>query len=359
MDTAIDGSTTVLTPASTVPDEPSTFSYGDQIYEPRNYKEEYHGDVTLRYALALSLNNATVKVAEEVGYDKVADLAKLAGIASVKATPAMALGAYDATPVDMAAAYTSFANGGVRLSPVFVNSVRNARGDVIQNFSSEKKQVLDPRVSYVMTTMMEGVVNFGTAAGVRSRGFTAPAAGKTGSSHDGWFAGYTSNLLCIVWIGYDDYSDLRLSGAQTAAPIWAEFMKRAVALPQYSDAKPFSQPEGVVDVQLDKATNRLATPSCPDDYTIAFVSGTEPHETCDQGGGVTGFFSRIFGSNSEKPLPPPDSAGNQPGASGVQPEEETKKKKGFFGKIVDAFKGEDSHDKNKSQPSNDSGKPPN
>src|SRR5437660_1679919 len=98
MNTALDGSTTVITPASTVPDQPTTFSYGDQIYEPRNYKEEYHGDVTLRYALALSLNNATVKLAEEVGYDKVADLARSAGIASVKATPAMALGAYDATP---------------------------------------------------------------------------------------------------------------------------------------------------------------------------------------------------------------------------------------------------------------------
>src|SRR5712671_3944853 len=108
MNTAVDGSPVVITPASTVPDQPTTFSYGDQIYEPRNYKEEYHGDVTLRYALALSLNNATVKLAEEVGYDKVAELAKNAGIASVKATPAMALGAYDATPVDMTAAYTVF-----------------------------------------------------------------------------------------------------------------------------------------------------------------------------------------------------------------------------------------------------------
>src|SRR5262249_60802453 len=93
-----------LTPASTVDDQPTTFAYGDQIYEPRNYKEEYHGQVTARYALAMSLNNATVKLAEQVGYDKVADLAKAAGITSVKATPAMALGAYDATPVDMAAA---------------------------------------------------------------------------------------------------------------------------------------------------------------------------------------------------------------------------------------------------------------
>src|SRR5207253_3596858 len=131
LNTALDGSPTVITPASTVTDAPSTFTYGDQIYEPRNYKEEYHGDVTLRYALAMSLNNATVKVAEEVGYDKVADLAKNAGIISVKATPAMALGAYDASPVDMTAAYTTFANGGVRLSPILVNSVRNAQGDVV------------------------------------------------------------------------------------------------------------------------------------------------------------------------------------------------------------------------------------
>jgi len=362
MNTAIDGSTTVITPASTVPDQPSTFSYGDQIYEPRNYKEEYHGDVTLRYALALSLNNATVKLAEEVGYDKVADLARSAGIASVKATPAMAIGAYDATPLDMTAAYTSFANGGVRLSPVFVNSVRNSKGDVIVNFGTEKAQVLDPRIAFVMTNMLEGVMNFGTAAGVRGRGFTAPAAGKTGTSHDGWFAGYTSNLLCIVWVGYDDYSDIHLEGAHTAAPIWAEFMKKAVTLQQYSDVKPFTQPEGVVDVELDKVTNRLATPSCPDDYTIAFVAGTEPHDTCDQTGGVQGFFSRIFGGNTEKALPPPTTNGNLQPATGVQTEDEAKKKKSLFGKIVGAFKGDSGtatkSDKNTPPPSKNSGSTP-
>jgi penicillin-binding protein 1B len=311
MNTALDGSTTVITPASIVSDQPSTFSYGDQIYEPRNYKEEYHGDVTLRYALALSLNNATVKLAEEVGYDKVADLARSAGIASVKATPAMALGAYDATPVDMTAAYTSFANGGTAF-PGFRQFGAQLQGRRRREFRDRaKKQVLDPRIAFVMTNMLEGVMNFGTAAGVRTRGFTAPAAGKTGTSHDGWFAGYTSNLLCIVWVGYDDYSDIRLSGAQTAAPIWAEFMKKGGG-PARLDVKPFSQPEGVVDVQLDKITNRLATPSCPDDYTIAFVAGTEPHDTCDQTqcGGVQGFFSRIFGGNSEKALPPPTTNGN-------------------------------------------------
>jgi len=112
-------------------------------------------------------------------------------------------------------------------------------------------------------------------------------------------------------VGYDDYSDIHLSGAQTAAPIWAEFMKKAVTLPRYLDVQPFSQPEGVVDVQLDKVTNAWQRPRCPDDYTIAFVAGTEPHDTCDQsGGGVQGFFSRIFGGNSEKALPPPTTNGS-------------------------------------------------
>jgi len=295
-----------------------------------------------------------VKLAEEVGYDKVAGLAKDAGITSVKATPAMALGAYDATPVEMAAAYTVFANGGTRLSPVFIKSLRNAHGDVIEDFSTEKKPVLDPRIAYVMTNMMEGVLNFGTAFPVRARGFNAPAAGKTGSSHDGWFAGYTSNLLCIVWVGYDDYSDLRLSGAQTAAPIWAEFMKKAVTLPQYADVQSFSQPSGVVDVQLDKLTNRLATPSCPETYTAAFVAGTEPRDTCDQAAGVRGFFSRIFGVGTEKPLPPPP-----PGAQDeTDASKAGQKKKGFFGKIADIFKDDKSSSKPSNQPNDNSGNNP-
>jgi len=337
MNTALDGSTTVITPASTVTDEPSTFAYGDSIYEPRNYKEEYHGDVTLRYALAMSLNNATVKVAEEVGYDKVADLAKSAGITSVKATPAMALGSYDASPLDMSGAYTVFANNGIRLSPILLRSVRNTKGDVISNYSTDQRQVMDPRISYVMTNMMEGVINNGLGyTAVRLRGFTPPAAGKTGSSHDGWFAGYTSNLLCIVWVGFDDYSDLRLSGAMTAAPIWTEFMKKAAVLPQYSDMRPFTQPAGVVDVQLDKSTNLLATPKCTDDYTSAFVAGTEPHDTCESQQGVKGFLSKIFGGGDKSVMPqtPASAVAN---ADPNNPQD-AKKKKGFFGKIAGIFK---------------------
>jgi penicillin-binding protein 1B len=335
MNTALDGSPNVITPASTVVDEASTFAYGDSIYEPRNYKEEYHGEVSLRYALAMSLNNATVKVAEEVGYDKVADLARTAGITSVKATPAMALGSYDASPLDMAGAYTVFGNNGIRLSPILLRSVRTSKGDVISNYNTDQKPVMDPRIAYVMTNMMEGVINNGLGyTAVRLRGFTPPAAGKTGSSHDGWFAGYTSNLLCIVWVGYDDYSDLRLSGAQTAAPIWAEFMKKAAVLPMYSDMREFSQPSGVVDVQLDKATNRLATPSCTDNYTSAFVAGTEPRDTCETQQGIKGFFTKMFGG--DKPVMPAQTA-QDPNANA-----DPKKKKGFFGKIAGIFKDDKS-----------------
>ncbi len=149
--------------------------------------------------------------------------------------------------MEMASAYTVFTNNGQRITPIMVRSVRDANGDVVDNFQPQKSQVLDPRVSYVITDMLQGVINNGTAAGpagVRARKFTAPAAGKTGSSHDGWFAGYTSNLLCIVWVGYDDYSDIHLSGATIALPIWTEFMKRAVDLPNYSDTKPFNSASG-------------------------------------------------------------------------------------------------------------------
>ncbi len=277
----------------------------------------------------------------------MAALAKAAGITSVRATPAIALGAYDATPLEMAGAYTVFGNQGTHLAPIMVKSVRDARGNILDNYKTDSKAVLDPRVAYVLTTMMEAVINSGTGYPVRARGFQAPAAGKTGTSHDAWFAGYTTNLLCIVWVGNDDYTDLKLAGGATAAPIWAEFMKRAAKLPQYADMKNFPAPSGVVEVTLDKVTNRLATASCPQTYTVAFIAGTEPKETCDQAAGDhKGFFSKIFGLGSPAvALPPPTTNGVvQPGADwnpspsgqrsarpGQQPQ--PKKKRGFFSRL--------------------------
>jgi len=340
MATGIDGAPEqATTPVSMIDDSQATFTYDNQVYEPRNYKGEYHGSVPLRYALAMSLNNATVKVAEQIGYSQVAQLARAAGISSVKPTPAMALGAYDATPLEMAGAYTVFANGGTRISPLMVRSIRNAQGDVLQDKDADSKPVLDPRVAYVMTSMMQGVVNYGTGFEVRRRGFTAPAAGKTGTSHDAWFAGYTSNLLCIVWVGNDDYSDLRLSGSQSAAPIWGEFMKRAVKLPEYRDVHDFPQPAGVVDVRIDKETNRLSTPTCPDAVTVAFIAGTEPKETCEQQpGDHRNLFQKILGIGGA-----PSAMAPAPVRTDQTPAEE--KKKGILGKIVGILKGDEKDDK--------------
>ncbi|MFI5106897.1 MAG: transglycosylase domain-containing protein, partial [Terriglobales bacterium] len=151
----ITGDSPVFTPATIIDDEATAFVNGTDVYTPKNYGDRYLGRVSAQKALENSLNNATVKVAEMVGYDKVAALAKAAGITSVKATPAMALGSYDATPMEIASAYTVFSNGGQRVNPMILRSVRDASGNIIDNFQSQRTQVLDPRVAYVITNMME------------------------------------------------------------------------------------------------------------------------------------------------------------------------------------------------------------
>jgi penicillin-binding protein 1B len=354
---AITNEQPVFTPATLVDDSPTAFINGDDVYTPRNFEEKYYGQVTAQKALDLSLNNATVKVAEMVGYDKVAALAKAAGVTSVQPTPAMALGSYDATPMEMASAYTVFADGGTRITPIMLNSVRDPNGDVVDNFQPQKSQVLDPRVAFVITKMLEGVINSGTAVGVRARGFTAPAAGKTGSSHDAWFAGYTSNLLCVVWVGFDDYSDVKLTGAALALPIWTEFMKRAITLPEYSDVAPFAPPQGVVQLTLDKATNEIATPACPDDYVTAFIDGTQPTQTCEQTASQNhgNFFQRMLGMEPKPASPPSNNISGSAGQPQAQPlganrsapqaQQQPEKKKGFWGRLFGG--GNDKKDDNK------------
>ncbi len=290
------GMTQPFTQVTILSDQQTTYDLGNgQEYTPRNFEGEYHDEVTARYALQKSLNNATIGLAAMVGFDQVAALARDAGIKNARGTPAMAIGAYDATPLDLAGAYTVFANGGVHLDPWMVASVRTPTGDVITDYTPTSRNVLDPRVAYLTTDMMENVIDHGTAAGVRARGFTAPAAGKTGTEHDSWFAGYTTNLLCVVWVGNDDYTDMKIEGADAAVPIWAEFMKRAVQLPQYSDTNAFTPPDGVEIVKLDKVSNLLADDSCPDDYDAAFLSGTAPTVPCDHPLDHRNVFQKIFG----------------------------------------------------------------
>ncbi len=308
--TMLPGQNRLFSPITMLNDQQTTYDAGTpQEYTPRNYKGEFYGEMPARLALMRSDNNATISLASMVGFDRVAALARDAGIKSAQPTPSMAIGAYDATPVDMAGAYTVFANNGLHLDPWMLASVRTPQGDVIRDFTPDSRQVLDPRVAFLTTNMMEAVLQgngsdgcmiggldyCGTGAGVRNMGFTAPAAGKTGTDHDAWFAGFTTNLLCIVWVGNDDYTDIKLQGAQAAAPVWAEFMKRAVALPQYSDTRDFTPPDGVTLVSIDKASNLPADSSCPDDYEAAFLNGSVPIETCDHPADHRNILQKIFG----------------------------------------------------------------
>ena len=295
--TLLPGQEKPFTAVTILNDEQTTYEVpgSGKDYTPRNYKNEYHGDVTAIYALAHSLNNATISLAAEVGFDNVAALGRAAGIKRAQATPSVAIGAYGATPVDVAGAYTAFANSGVYISPWMLASVRTPNGDVINDFTPTSKQVLDPRVAYLTTNLMEGVMNFGYGYEARKRGFMEPAAGKTGTENDAWFAGYTSNLICIVWIGNDDYTDVKLSGATAAAPIWTEFMKRAVKLPQYSDTHEFAPPDGIQVVKLDKVSNLLSDEACPDGYDAAFLMGMAPTDTCDHPADHRNILQKIFG----------------------------------------------------------------
>jgi penicillin-binding protein 1B len=290
LDTAVEGGPVILTPATMVVDQPTTFWFDGKPYEPSNFEHKYYGPVTLRQALAHSMNVATVKVAEKVGYDKVVAMANRAGMNyKIQPTPAVALGAYEITPLEAAGAYTMFANGGDFLKPTFLSLVRDDKGKVVYKNKTDDKQVLDQRVAYLMTSMMEEVLRTGTAAGVRARyGLNIPAAGKTGTSHDGWFAGYSSELLCVVWVGFDDNKELNLEGAHSAAPIWAEFMKRALGYREYRDAKPFKAPTGIVSVDVDPLAGMLATSACPSSRPEVFIAGTEPVGFCPlHGGGRT------------------------------------------------------------------------
>ena len=288
-------------------DVPTTFNFEGQTYSPGNYLNEYHGDVTAIYALAHSLNNATVSLGEQVGFAEVAALGRASGVTGAKGTPSVSLGAYDATPLDMAGAYTVFANGGVHLSPWLLSSVRSTNGDVVADYTPDAKQVMDPRAAYLTQNLLEGVMNFGYGTAVRKLGFTLPAAGKTGTSHDAWFAAYTSNLICIVWVGNDDYTDVKLSGAIAAAPIWADFMNRAIRLPQYSDMKAFlPPPEGVQLVRIDRASSLPSDASCATySFAAAFLPGTVPQSTCSHMGiDAQTLGSQLYGSDTPQDAAP-------------------------------------------------------
>ncbi len=352
---AIDGAQPVVTPATTVDDEPTVFEFDGQEYTPNNYGERFMGKVTVRQALTNSLNVATVKVAELVGYGRVVQIARQMGLPSnIRATPAVALGAYELTPVEVAGAYTAFATMGTRAEPFFLKSVVSSNGTALEKNAPTNKLVLDPRVAYLVDSIMQDVLNKGTGATVRAKGFTLPAAGKTGTSRDGWFAGFTNNLLCVIWIGFDDNHDLGLTGGATAGPIWADFMIRATAMPAYRDVKDFDKPEGVETDVIDADTLQLATPNCPVTREEVYVTGSAPTQLCEVHGGhgpitaAGSFLSHLFGGGAPKapqtaadPNAAPGQQAAQGAAGGGAPAETnaqtTEKKKGPLQKIFGIF----------------------
>lgn len=365
-DNGVLGLQPVVTPVTTVDDVPTTFEFDGKEYTPNNYGEAFYGTVTVRDALMHSLNVATIKIAEMIGYQRVADLAHEMGLGSnIQPTPSVALGSYEMTPIDVAAGYTAFATNGIRAEPLFIRSVVGADGNIEESNGFKTKPVLDPRVAFLTTTLMEDVINHGTGAEVRSLGFTAPAAGKTGSSRDAWFAGFTSNLLCVVWIGFDDNRDVGITGGVLAAPVWAEFMKRAMVLPTYRDAKQFDAPEGIVEEPVDPQTGGVATPQCPQTAEEYFIAGTEPTQYCQLHGDQQqqqqgSWLSHLFGKDEKSPTPPPavsvapNSAGGASNPMGVPPNQaapaqkpgtppatqqppDAQKKKGLLDKIFGIF----------------------
>ncbi len=298
-------SPTPLTAVSTILDQPTQFEFEDLSYEPRNFKDEYSGQVTVRQAITKSLNVATIKLADKVGYAKITELARRLGLnEQIQPYPAMAIGAFEVTPLEMVRAYTAFANGGWLSELKPLDKVCDRAMKVVFAPTGEPRQVISPQTAFMITSLMQSVINHGTGAGARSRGFRLPAAGKTGTSHDGWFAGYTPDLLCIVWVGFDDNRELNLSGSQSALPIWTEFMKRASVLVPLKGEEFLPPEDGIVEVEIDPSTGLLATERCLERESEIFIKGTEPTIRC-----YGNIYEQMLGSEptNEDTAPPKDS----------------------------------------------------
>ncbi|MEK7210164.1 MAG: PBP1A family penicillin-binding protein [Candidatus Binatota bacterium] len=270
-----------FTPATLVDDSPFTWSYEGQEWTPRNYKEEYFGAVTFRTALEKSLNSATVRIAKDVGINKIRDVAHRLGIeSSLPALPSMVLGAVEVSPLELGRAFSTLANTGVRTRPLAVKQVMDQRERVLEKRDIHVEKVITPQLAFMINHLMKGVMDRGTGYSARAQGFGRPAAGKTGTTNDlkdAWFVGYTPELLAVVWVGFDNQSKLGLSGAQAALPIWTEFMKRATAGTPVSD---FVAPSGIKMIDIDPVSGYRATPRCPQVIREAFFEGEEPSGSC-------------------------------------------------------------------------------
>jgi len=269
--------------ADILDDSPLTIKVDNKkTWTPENFTRTYEGPVTMRKALAQSLNIPTVRLLEKIGVDSAILYAKKLGIKSpLTPYPALALGSSDVTLLELTSAYTVFDNHGIRVGPVSILSITDSTGRVLFANDALPEQVIKPETAYLITNLLKGVIERGTAWKARELG--RPAAGKTGTTNDfrdAWFMGYTPGLVAGVWVGYDDHRSIgpRETGARTALPIWLDFMKTL----DNREKEDFTVPDGILFKQIDPRTGLLSTENCKQSFREAFMPGTEPRKFCDE-----------------------------------------------------------------------------
>lgn len=271
-----------MSPVQTFADSPRDFVYDrNKIYRPANFGGGYSmRDVTMRTGLVKSLNVVTVDVALQTGLARIANLAEKFGLPRPERYPSLALGTKEVTPLELVAAYAAFVNGGRRVKPRAILSVGEPPAKHASNDDDPDAQVISPTTSYMITNMLSAVIDHGTARAARDAVKGTATAGKTGTSRDGWFVGYTPNLVCAVWIGYDDNEQLGLTGAEAALPAWTDFVKAAVDLKPELGGRNFDCPEGIEFVEIDADNGALSTLSCPHRELIAVTERLAPNVEC-------------------------------------------------------------------------------
>ncbi|MFP5246200.1 MAG: PBP1A family penicillin-binding protein [Thermoanaerobaculia bacterium] len=298
-----------LTASTVLDDSPIAIQAGSAVWRPQNYDNRFHGRVTVREALAHSYNIPAVRAAIDAGVPNVIKTAANIGVESrLEPYPSVSLGSFEVTPLEIAYAYSVFANLGVKAEPVSILAVVTREGELKETRNAQMKRVAPAGVCYVMNDVLKDVFNYGTAARARSLGFEHDFAGKTGTTNnyrDAWFIGYSPRILSLVWVGFDDGHSIRLAGGDACLPIWTRHMNRIDGLIADVDWK---RPEDVSEREIDPQSGLLATPYCPVTRTESYVAGTEPQSVCPlhAGSGDPSPFwneSPIFGE-PEQPRPP-------------------------------------------------------
>jgi 1A family penicillin-binding protein len=297
LEAAREGQVGQLTAASLLADEPVTFESGAGTWSPQNYDKQFHGPITVRSALEQSLNVPAVQAAKIVGTKPIVQLLHRLGVTSVIGDDlsSVALGSSSVSLMEITAAYGAIANGGIAVKPTAVRSTRDRQGDMVWNTVPNRQQATSPQGAYVLTSLLEGVIQRGTASKAKVLGLQGTVAGKTGTTdgyRDAWFVGYTSDVVIGVWVGFDDERSLRLTGSQAALPIWMDLARRVIP----PNAPAFVMPSGVVTRDIDPKTGQLATFQCPERVSEVFIEGTEPSVYCEvHGGGIWERLRHTFG----------------------------------------------------------------